>query len=163
MTTIAYFTKDGTKTFEADPTSFFGSASQLVDPSVTYDPISGRYFFAEFNRDNVVFVASVSSDSNDGWYTYTTTSGIPTGVGIDFTQMGVSDTSETVSFNMDNGQNLVYFFSRANMISCASNADGVFFTDLTHCDGTTKLFSLRPARMHTSTPSIWLGRTRPTT
>ena len=154
---IAYFTKDGTKTFEADPSSFFGSASQLVDPVVTYDPLSGRFFFAEFNRDNVVFVAaSVSSDPNDGWCTYTTTSGIPSGVGIDFTQMGVSDTTETVSFNMDNGQNLVYFFNKANMTSCSGNADGVFFTGLTHCDGSTNVFSLRPARMHTFNDTEYL-------
>jgi hypothetical protein len=154
---IAYFTKDGTKTFEADPTSFFGSPSQLVDPVVTYDQLSGRFFFAEFNRNNVVFVAaSISSDPNDGWCTYSTTSGIPAGVGIDFTQMGVSDTTETVSLNMSNGQNLVYFFNKANMTSCAGNADGVFFTGFTHCDGSTNVFSLRPARMHTANDTEYL-------
>jgi hypothetical protein len=68
---IAYFTKDGNKTFEADPTSFFGSSSQLVDPMVTYDPSSGRFFFCGIQPDNVVFVAaSVSSDPNYGWCTY---------------------------------------------------------------------------------------------
>ncbi len=154
---IAYFTKDGAKTFEADPTSFFGSASQLVDPTITYDPLSGRFFFAEFNRDNVVFAAaSISSDPNDGWCVYSTTSGIPSGTGIDFTQMGVSDTTETVSLNMNNGQNLVYFFNKANMTSCASNADGVFVTKLTHCDGSTNIFSLRPARMRSFNDTEYL-------
>ena len=100
--------------------------------------------------------ASVSSDPNDGWCTYATTSGIPTGVGIDFTQMGVSDTTETVSFNLSNGKNLVYFFNKANMTSCAGNAGGVFFTGLTHCDGSTNVFSLRPARMHTFNDTEYL-------
>ena len=144
---IAYYTKDGQKVFEADPTTLFGSPNQLVDPDVQFDPGSNRFFFAAFNRTNqLYFAASVSDNPRDGWCTYFTIGAVDSAP--DFTQMGISPTAFLVGLNGAAGNHTVWY-NKSQMVQCVagSNLVGFQIQGLTHCDNATNVFSLRPARM----------------
>jgi hypothetical protein len=113
-----------------------------------FDQESGRFFAVAIDRTDTLFAAaSVSSDPRDGWCIYSTSASIPAGTSTDFTQMGVSDTALWVGLNQSNGQNLTIWLDKVLMTSCAPNADGFAVNGLTHCDGVTNVFSLRPTRM----------------
>ncbi|MCH8345267.1 MAG: hypothetical protein IH983_14955 [Planctomycetes bacterium] len=79
---IAFFTKDGTLTFQDEIEDSFGfwgeiGASSLVfDPEVIYDPMSGRFFamaaeaFAPGNRSFALVAVSDDSNPNGTWHKY---------------------------------------------------------------------------------------------
>ena len=159
---VAYFTKDGAKVFEKDLSSFVGSGTTVFNPSATYDPLSGRFFFSVSRQsDNTLFFgASRSGDPRDGWCMYSTSSSIPSGTNSDFMEMGVSDTAFFVGFNQFSGQNfkqnLTMWFNKSRMLACQRPLMTNSVNGLTHCDGTTNVFSLRPARMNTAINSEYL-------
>lgn len=79
---IAFFTKDGTLTFQdeiEDSFGFWGSVGAtgfVFDPEVLYDELSGRFFamaaeaYAPGNRSYVLVAVSDDSDPNGTWYKY---------------------------------------------------------------------------------------------
>lgn len=79
---IAFFNKDGTKTFQSlieGSNGFWGSlgATNFVfDPECLYDPLSGRFFVMAAegnepgNRSHVLMAVSDDSDPNGTWYKY---------------------------------------------------------------------------------------------
>jgi len=79
---IAFFEKDGTKTFQdeiEDSFGFWGSVGAtgfVFDPEVLYDELSGRFFamaaegYAPGNKSYVLVAVSDDSDPNGEWYKY---------------------------------------------------------------------------------------------
>ena len=79
---IAFFNKDGTKTFQEaieDSFGFWGSVGAtgfVFDPEVIYDKTSGRFFamaaegFAPGTRSYCLVAVSDDSDPNGTWYKY---------------------------------------------------------------------------------------------
>jgi len=79
---IAFFTKDGTLTFQdeiEDSYGFWGSVgatSFVFDPEVLYDELSGRFFamaaeaYAPGSKSYVLVAVSDDSDPNGTWYKY---------------------------------------------------------------------------------------------
>ncbi len=79
---IAFFTKDGTLTFQDEIENSFGfwgdlgTTNFVFDPEVLYDPLSGRFFamaaeaYAPGNRSYVLIAVSDDSDPNGTWYKY---------------------------------------------------------------------------------------------
>jgi hypothetical protein len=79
---IAFFTKDGTLTFQdeiEDSYGFWGSVGAtgfVFDPEVLYDELSGRFFamaaeaYAPGSKSYVLVAVSDDSDPNGTWYKY---------------------------------------------------------------------------------------------
>lgn len=79
---IAFFNKDGTKTFQGlieGSNGFWGSLGTtnfVFDPECLYDPLSGRFFAMAAegnepgNRSHVLIAVSDDSDPNGTWYKY---------------------------------------------------------------------------------------------
>lgn len=80
--TVAFFKKDGTMTFEQDmvgPSGFFsglGAGSFIYDPKVAYDRNAGRFYVVALEFDQgagiakILLAVSATSNPNGVWYKY---------------------------------------------------------------------------------------------
>jgi len=106
---IAFFDKDGTKTFQdeiEDSFGFWGSTGAtgfVFDPEVIYDPGSGRFFamaaegFAPGNRSYVLIAVSDDSDPNGSWFKYRLETTSFAGDLFDSPNIGVTDNALIVT------------------------------------------------------------------
>ncbi|MCW5775448.1 MAG: hypothetical protein KIS87_03245 [Phycisphaeraceae bacterium] len=127
---IAFFTKNGTKTFQdeiEDSFGFWGSVGAtgfVFDPEVLYDELSGRFFamaaegYAPGNRSYVLIAVSDDSDPNGTWYKYRLETTGFAGNLFDSPNIGVTNDAVVVTgdgFGM--GANYpVYIFDKASML-----------------------------------------------
>ncbi len=128
---IAFFLKDGTKTFQdeiEDSFGFWGSVGAtgfVFDPEVLYDELSGRFFamaaeaYAPGNRSYVLIAVSDDSNPNGTWYKYRLdTTGL---AGNLFDSPNIGVTSDAVIVTGDGfgmGANYpVYIYDKASMLA----------------------------------------------
>ena len=102
---IAFFTKDGTQTFQdqiAGPNGFWGelgATGSVFDPEALYDPLSGRFFVmaAEFSvppppaGSRALLAVSDDADPNGTWHKYRFDTSELSGGAFDSPNMSVDD------------------------------------------------------------------------
>ncbi|MCL4740768.1 MAG: dockerin type I repeat-containing protein [Phycisphaerales bacterium] len=139
---IAFFQKDGTKTFQdeiEDSFGFWGSVGAtgfVFDPEVLYDELTGRFFamaaeaYAPGNRSYVLIAVSDDSNPNGTWYKYRLETTGLAGNLFDSPNIGVTDDAVVVTgdgFGL--GSNYpVYIFDKASMLAGSPPAITKSFT-----------------------------------
>jgi hypothetical protein len=135
---IAFFNKDGTKTFQDEIENsygFWGSVGAtgfVFDPEVLYDELSGRFFAmaAEAyappgsSKSYVLIAVSATSDPNGAWYKYRFDTTALAGnlfdspnIGVDATTVYITGDGFGISSNYP-----VYTFDKASLLAGAPPA-----------------------------------------
>lgn len=139
---IAFFQKDGTKTFQdeiEDSFGFWGSVGAtgfVFDPEVLYDELTGRFFamaaeaYAPGNRSYVLIAVSDDSNPNGTWYKYRLETTGLAGNLFDSPNIGVTDDAVVVTGDgFGIGSNYpVYIFDKASMLAGSPPAITKSFT-----------------------------------
>lgn len=106
---IAFYTKDGTRTFRDEIEDSFGfwgevgATGFVFDPEVIYDRTSGRFFamaaeaFAPGNRSYCLVAVSDDSDPNGTWYKYRLDTTATSGDLFDSPNIGVTDNALVIT------------------------------------------------------------------
>lgn len=127
---IAFFTKDGTLTFQdeiEDSFGFWGSVGAtgfVFDPEILYDELSGRFFamaaeaFAPGNNSYVLIAVSDDSNPNGSWHKYRLLTTSLAGNLFDSPNIGVdADTVYITGDGFGNGANYpIFVYDKASML-----------------------------------------------
>jgi len=128
---IAFFEKDGTKTFEDEIEDSFGfwgevgATGFVFDPEVMYDHTSGRFFamaaeaFAPGSRSYCLVAVSDDSDPNGSWHKYRLETSGFAGDLFDSPNIGVTDNALIITGDgFGRGANYpVYIFDKASFLA----------------------------------------------
>ncbi|HZW08627.1 MAG TPA: GC-type dockerin domain-anchored protein [Phycisphaerales bacterium] len=127
---IAFFTKDGAKTFQDEIEDSFGfwgpvgATGFVFDPEVVYDHTTGRFFamaaeaFAPGGKSYCLVAVSDDSDPNGSWFRYRFDTSATSGDLFDSPNIGVTDSAVVITgdgFGLG-ARYPVYVFDKASML-----------------------------------------------
>ncbi|RMD86947.1 MAG: hypothetical protein D6813_14230, partial [Calditrichaeota bacterium] len=174
--TLAIYTKNGTKISQTDFSDFFNNnIDDLFDPKIIYDHYDKRWVLLVIERNelnqtsNYLIAVSQSSDPTGSWYKYESNACLngsnSTQLWADYPGLGYDDNAIYITSNQYSfSQNLFQYaklriFKKSELYGGSETINYTDFWNMKNSDN-SKVFTLKPAHHFGTTNSAYLLNTK---